>query len=265
MDPKLAVYEEALAIDGPKEIIVECGDSGTPDAGELDKVYQYTLRADNIALTTGVAWSRTTPDGITTTISGTGTATLQVTALTTDPVEIELTAARTDRADMKYKVNVRKNLAPPPSGGGSGGGIGGNTMSQTGGFAAISSGTAAVVSNELEVTVGSGAQVTYAAAINAKAARASPDGTWLVRFQWELWNGSAWVSEGATFDISPSTEVQFVDGIYINYPGSTGDSQDYSSSAGATVKMRLTGWIVSGSSTDATKTINLTGQISMQG
>ena len=260
--------EKFAQITGPSEVVVEADSAGALVGSSPYSTAQFLLMESGAQVTTGITWTRDTPAGVTTSISGTGTGVLDVTGMTSnDPngVEVTLTASRTDRQPRFFKTKVRKNMAAPPAGGGSGGGTGGSSASQTSGFVFISSSTVKVISQELEVTVGSGGTVTMNSALNSQGAKSSPDGIWKVRYQWERWNGSAWVTQGSAFDAS-DTQVTVESGTYFPFPrGSVSNSQTYSSTAGATVKMRLTAWINPTGSTNTTKTINFTGQASLQG
>jgi hypothetical protein len=255
-------------ITGTSDITISCDSSGTPTSDALAQAWQFKLYENGVQVTTGITWSCSTPTGLTSpSITGSGTGTLTIGGMTTDTVPIVLTAARTGYPSKQFTVTFTKSVAPAPVSGGSGGGTGGSAASQTSGFTSISSATAAVISQsgDLSVTVGSTGQVTYTCALTDKASRLGPPaGTWVIRHQWERWNGSSWVSQGSTFDATTAVDT---DGTtLISTGGSASNSQNVTSlTVGSTCKMRLTAWIVSGSSTNTTKTINFTGQISLQG
>lgn len=254
------------AIIGPADILINCDSSGTPITGELDKLYQYKVYEAGAALTTGVTWTRTTPTGITTTVTGTGGLDFGVTALSIAPIEVTLTGSRVGKADVTFKVTIRKNLAPPASGS-TGGTTGGTVASQTSAFTSVSSGTAAAITGELAMTTGTGGVVTLSAALDIKGARSSPIGDWYIRFQWYRWNGSAYVAIGSTFDGSDAAVWQDSETsqYFNNPPGNVSSTTTYTSSNGTAEKFKLYAFIISGSSTNTTKVMSFTGQVSAQG
>ena len=266
LKPSEASADVTATVAGSAAFIINCDSSGAPLTGELSKLQQYKLYVGGVAQTSGVTWSATTPSGVTTSLTGTGQLDLGVTALSVDSIEVVLTAARSGKNSAYFNVTISKSYAPPAAGS-TPGTTGGTLASQTSGFTATSSGTAAAITGDLAVTVGTGGVVTLAASITSKANRASPIGDWYLRYQWYRWNGSAWVSIGSTFDASDTAVTQDAEtSAYFNTPGgSVSSSTTYTSSNGASEKFRLYAFIISGTSTNTTKVINYTGTASAQG
>jgi hypothetical protein len=263
---------------------VSCDSTGSPVTGELPKTLPVRLYQNGVEITTGLTWSYKVLDGVVNgftptssaqTIANSAAAQFVLSSIGSSSATVEFTASD-GIVTVSGNMSIAKSIASPPVSGGSGGGTGGTADSQTGAFTSVSSGTAAVVSKEFQVTIGSGAQATFAATIGV-----TPDGnvthttgTWNVRFQWEKWNGSAYVSQGTTFDGSGYvTQQTYFDNatppntatVYQGEEGTAASSsQTVAATAGSTVKMRLKAFILN-TSKDQTNTVYLSGQASLQG
>lgn len=250
--------ETTAVITGLTDLVVLVDSAGAVIGALSDYVWQFQLIEFGAVVSTGITWTRTTPSGVTSAISGSGTGSLTISAFPGDNVEVMLSAARSGKSTRQFKVKFRKQIQPPTSGGAT-------PPDQTGGFTAVSSGTAAAVSGSIYITTGGSGNAIFATALSIKPARASPAGDWYIRFQIERWNGSAWVTFGSTFDASiASTHLDGEGVVYINDNiGSVSNNQTYSPGAGSAVQMRLTAWIISGTSTNTTKSCSISGQIGL--
>lgn len=255
---------------GASEILVPTDNAGVLSGSSPYATKQFKLFELENQITSGITWTLDSPAGATATVTGTGTATVQITGLTVNEVEFTLTASRANRQDRYIKFKVRKNIAPPPVTGS--GGTSGSTASQTSGFLlGIVTTTMEAITNELAITVGSGASVTLATSLDMlPAADGAPGGNWTPNYRWYRWNGSAYVAVGTQFSGSTAYENYspgYTDGEgYYNPPENYSDpsnvsnSQNYTSSAGASEKFKLYAALDSGS-----KDMTFTGQVSATG
>lgn len=259
-------------ITGPALLEAAASSAGVLQGSSPYVTGQFKLFESGNPLTSGVVWTTDAPAGISLTITGSGTGTLNVTGLTVDEVDVTVAADRTGRPTRHFKTKVKKAKAAPPV---SGSGGSGTSASQTDSFLSAMSSSPAAISNELAITVGSSASVTLATSLaNDPGADGSPGGAWFDRYQWYRWNGSAYVAVGSSFNATAAVETYmggYTDGEgYYNppenysEPGSVSNSQSYASSNGASEKFKLYAWHL-GTSTNTTRAMTFTGQISAQG
>jgi predicted phage tail protein len=250
------------AVTGPALIQIECDSAGTPKTGQLPKNQAYRLIRNGVDVSASASWSRTIPAGVTTTI-GASSGNFAVTAITSSPVTVRITAAYLGTS-RSFDVVVDKVLDPPPSGGGGGGGTGGTSATQSA-SGAVSTSTQAVISPEIVVNTGSTGTVSLTCSnLKINPENAAPAGSWTVnaRFQW--WNGSGWVDVGSagTGTSTTSGEASGDGTFYYSFGGDIPLTTSHANSANQTnQRYRLIGWQSSG----GTKNHWVSGSATAQG
>lgn len=260
-------------VDGLTDIIIKADATGAPKSGELTRNETYQLIRNGLVIVTGLVWTYTvesgTINGFTNasgaqSISGTGSVNFPTSSLGTDEATFTIKVVQGGTFTRSKLVRVAKqNDVPSTSGTGAGG-----TAQTDSLLASINSDSWAVVSDELNVTVATGAtSATVTADLKPRAAAASPAGTWNIQGQAQWWNAgtSTWDDLGSATDSNPDT-----------YTEQDAETLAYLSQGGALsftiAKTGLTGgsahkFRVKAKHTTAaaTKVINLNGSASAQG
>jgi hypothetical protein len=194
-------------IDGEKLIEIECDYLGTPLTGQLTKTKAFKLFRNGLAITSGVTWSRTLISGtVTTAISGTGTATFDISAITSDAVvrlqAVYLSTTRT------LDVQIVKKLATPPSGGTGGSGNPGTTASDSSIAGTTSTTYGAANAGPLTVKAGTAGVVDLIAPLSYYRSTSTPGSTTAYgKWQWRVVAG-AWAD--VTTEITATTDASTI-------------------------------------------------------
>lgn len=255
---------------GPSTIIVEYDHTLTAKSEQLPRPEIYKLFKRGVAVTSGLSWSYKvlsgTVNGFTSAsgaqaLSGAGAVTLTISSVGTDEATIELTATEMGVPTV-LPIALKRVKDAPPSGGSSGGGTGGNSASDNT-LAAVTDTTGNVVSDELQITMGSTqTAATLAAAMSlVPTSPRTATGTWNCAFKWQRWNGASWVDVNAEVNSDPDPQVVLDEGTYLPEGGSaTCNTTATGLTAGSTQKFRLYGRNTTGS-----RSISISGTASAQG
>ncbi|MDB5584315.1 MAG: hypothetical protein JWR80_9491 [Bradyrhizobium sp.] len=165
-------------------------------------------------VTASSSWTRTVEKGTVSCTMGAATGVLSVTSVTTDAViRVESTK---DSITLRKKQKIAIAASDPPLVATSGGGASGSggTTATVSTFSSFNTATAAAVTAEMSVTVGSAGQVDLSAPLGVTTDAGTPAGSFPVKGQWYRWNGAAYAAVGSEITSSPSCIVSGSGGVF---------------------------------------------------
>jgi hypothetical protein len=185
-----------IAADPVGQAIIEIAadHTGVPKAGELPKTVPYKLFRFGAQVTSGATWVRIALSGnVTTSISGTGTGTLEISgpnnASLSDESEVRIVAQPSSGSPRYLDVKIKRVKDSPPTGSTGGSGNPGTTAS-TSTIATISSTSHGVIAGPIRVKAGTGGQIrcTFPASFKRTSASTGQTGE-LAKVQWSAVGG----------------------------------------------------------------------------
>ncbi|MES2754891.1 MAG: hypothetical protein V4659_09525 [Pseudomonadota bacterium] len=229
------------SVTGPAQIRVAFDYLGNVLGAPLPREQPYKLFKGGVDRTTDAAWSRAVLSGSAATTMG-STGGLGYSTLPNRTVA--RVSAALDGKTYSLDVEFVRDEQPAPSsgGGGSGGGTGGGTTATDNTLDQVSSTTHAVISDELEVTVGAIGKATISLSADFETSAEAPAGFHTVYAIAQRWNGSSFVDIGTETICDPiaSTVHDFETGYYYPNPGHVALSYEFTGlTSGTSERFRI--------------------------
>lgn len=187
LDPfRQALSDARSVLVGPTSATIEAATNGTAADGELPALYQFTLEIDGAAITSGVTWVVDAEDETASITDGL----LTLSTLAANEVLVTVAAEYGDVV-RRAVMTVRKRIAGVDINTGSGG-----ASATDNSFTPFTSTSYVVVSDELNLSTGSGGGVALSAPLSVKVTGA-PASTYSVTLKWQRDIAGTWTDVGS--------------------------------------------------------------------